>query len=106
MAKWQTVSFNASKVEMRTIQSIAERAAAMALSHNKTYPVVDAAMDITAAHANGCPLRLDDLLAAEPFDFAHDVFGIRRHLNRMTGKLENCFRPRFAATRPVPADFL
>ncbi len=54
-------------------------------------------MDITAAHRNGCPLKLDELLKAEDFDFAHDVFGIRRYINRKTGKLENCFLPRFSS---------
>lgn len=40
------------------------------------------------------PLDLDRLLAADDFNFAHDVFGIRRHLNRATFQLENCFEPR------------
>ena len=90
------ISFDVSKDETRTIQQIADRASAMAGSHNKSYPRVEAAMDLTATHANGCPLRLEELLGAEPFDFAHDVFGIRRHLNRQTGQLENHFHPRYA----------
>lgn len=53
-------------------------------------------MDIIATHANGCPLRLLGLLEADAFNFTHDVCGIRRHLNRNTGKLENCFVPRYA----------
>lgn len=53
-------------------------------------------MDLTACHANGCPLKLRELLAAEPYEFAHDVGGIHRHINRETGQLENCFLPRFA----------
>ena len=52
-------------------------------------------MDFTAVHANGNPLRLADLLAADDFNFAHDAFGIARHLNRTNGQLENCFLPRF-----------
>jgi hypothetical protein len=89
------VSFNVTKTETRTIQAIADRASAMAQSENKSYPRVEAAMDLTATHANGCKLRLEELLAAEPFDFAHDVFGIRRHLNRATGQLEDHFSPRY-----------
>lgn len=58
---------------------------------------MDLVMDFTATHANGCALRLSELLAADEFNFAHDALGIRRHLNRKTGKLENCFLPRFAA---------
>ncbi len=61
--------------------------------------VLSIAMDITATHASGCPLRLADLAAADAFNFAHDVVGIRCHLDRSTGKLRNYFTPRYA----VPA---
>lgn len=54
-------------------------------------------MDLTACHANGMPLKLDELAKAEDFDFAHDVFGIQRHIDRNTGKLTDCFVPRFHA---------
>jgi hypothetical protein len=57
--------------------------------------VMDTMMDIQACHTSGTPLRLADLLNAEPFDFAHDVYGIRNHLDRTTGKLTDCFLPRF-----------
>jgi len=92
------ISFKTTKPEFRTIAKIADRATAMGLQYEPQieYPSTDAAMDITAVHANGCRLKLDDLLAADPFDFAHDVFGIRRHLNRETGQLENFFTPRYA----------
>lgn len=53
-------------------------------------------MDISATHANGCPLRLKDLLQADKFSFFHDVLGIRNHINRKTGELTNFFWPRFA----------
>ncbi len=52
-------------------------------------------MDLTATHL-GCPLKLSELLKAPKFDFAHDIGGIEMHLNRTTGKLENCFLPRYA----------
>lgn len=57
---------------------------------------VDLVMDITAVHANGNPLRLTDLLSADAFNFSHDIGGIRNHLDRETGKLTQCFRPRFS----------
>jgi hypothetical protein len=92
------ITFTTNKNEHKTIQAIADRASVMALQIGKCeYERVTAAMDITAVHANGCPLRLGELLAAEPFDFAHDVFGIRRHLNRKTGQLEDHFMPRYSA---------
>jgi hypothetical protein len=53
-------------------------------------------MDVIATHANGCPLDLDRLLHADDSNFIHDVFGIRRHINRTNGQLEDCFLPRFA----------
>ena len=53
-------------------------------------------MDIIAVHINACPLKLQELLTAERFDFSHDVSGIRRYFNRESGKLEDCFLPRYA----------
>lgn len=58
-------------------------------------------MDLAAVHANGCPLDLEKLLAADDFNFAHDVFGIYRHLDRdgkspTGGKLLDLFLPRTA----------
>ena len=52
-------------------------------------------MDLSACHANGCRLKLDELLKAEPMDFAHDISGIQAHMNRETGQLEDCFSPRY-----------
>ena len=40
--------------------------------------------------------ELEELLHADGFDFTHDVWGIRRHINRKTGQLEDCFTPRYA----------
>ena len=56
------------------------------------------AMDLTACHLNGCPLDLDRLLGASEADFAHDIAGIVRHLDRETGQLGDCFVPRCART--------
>ncbi len=90
-------SFSVStKEEARLIHKIAQRAVAMAISASFDYPIMDADIDITAAHCNGMPLKLDELLAADEFNFAHDVFGIRRHIDRVTGKIGDCFVPRFA----------
>jgi hypothetical protein len=55
----------------------------------------DVFMDITATIMGGCRLRLDDWLAADDFNFVHDLVGIERHLNRQTFALMD-FRPRFA----------
>lgn len=54
-------------------------------------------MDITACHANGTPLKLTELLFADHFNFIHDIDGIRQHINRRTGQLEDQFVPRYSA---------
>ena len=73
------------------------RAADMVKEVGGKYPSLDILMDVDACHSNGCPLQLQALLAADDFNFAHDVFGIRANINRHTGQLMNCFVPRYAA---------
>ena len=51
-------------------------------------------MDIEAAHI-ASPLKLQELYDADNFNFAHDICGIQRHIDRNTGKMQNCFLPRF-----------
>jgi hypothetical protein len=55
-------------------------------------------MDLRAADGVNGNKKIDfeRLLAADDFNFIHDVGGIQRHMNRETGKLENCFLPRCA----------
>jgi hypothetical protein len=91
MIKWRV-----SKAEHALLEQVARRAMGLAHKHAFEYQFQDALMDVTAAHANGCSLQLPELLAADDFDFAHDVFGIRRHLNRQTGELMDSFLPRYA----------
>ena len=79
------------------VAKIARRAVEKAKELDIQYDQMTAVMDIDACHNNGCPLKLKELLEADNFNFAHDVFGIRQHINRETGKLENCFLPRYAA---------
>ena len=90
------ISFKASKDDMAIIHRIADRALQFARNAEIPADKLDFTMDVTAVHCNGCPLDLDRLLGGPDFDFTHDVFGIRRHLNRETGKLEDSFRPRYA----------
>jgi uncharacterized protein DUF6874 len=87
-----TVSFECSQEEFRIATAIARRAIELG-SHRK---LLDIEMDIVATHCNGNPLRLHALLAADDFNFIHDIVGIERHLNRETGKIDGFFRPRFS----------
>jgi hypothetical protein len=93
------ITFDVSKGEAVLIMNIARRAITAGLGGND---MLGMEMDITAAHANGCPLDLGKLLNFGDGDFAHDISGIRYHIDRETGKLGDCFLPRCAAP-PCPA---
>lgn len=77
--------------EQEVVTAIARRATMSGLYDDP----VAVMMDISATHVH-CPLRLNDLLNADDFNFGHDIGGIERHLNRSTGWLKNFFLPRFA----------
>lgn len=93
-----TVKFSATPLQMRLIRRIVERAAKVwqQTQPGSTFPARSLVMDLDACISNGCPLRLEELVAANDFDFVHDVFGIVRHMDRTTGQLGNCFWPRHA----------
>lgn len=100
-----TVKWNVRKGEAAYIAEIANRVIPMLEERDgsdyntETWAALhrDIQMDITAAHANGCPLQLRALLAADDFNFAHDVLGIRRFIDRSTGRIPaEKFWPRFA----------
>ena len=55
------------------------------------------AMDLEAAHANGCRLRLADMVKGALRDIMHDVHGIAKNIDRKTGALKEGWKPRFAA---------
>lgn len=94
MIKWTN-----DKTTLDIEAQIAKRAVEMAKEVGIPYKQADALMDIDACHCNGTPLRLGDLLVADDFNFAHDVFGIRNTINRKTGKLEGIFLPRYAVNQ-------
>ena len=89
------LNWNTTKEEMDAIRGIAQRAGSATQSIGEA--LMDIEMDITACHLNGCKLDLAKLAGFDEFNFAHDVGGIRRHLDRKTGKLRDCFVPRSAA---------
>lgn len=88
------LKFTATRPQMVLIKRIAERV----FKEMPDYPddLQTVMMDLDAAHSNGCPLNFPLLLNAPRMDFAHDVYGIRRHIDRETGKLLDCFVPRCA----------
>src|SRR5688572_27000674 len=92
------VKFESSRAEMDLMSQIVDRARPMLEEINgpNWYPTHEILMDLDACNSNGCPIDLERLLAFDSRDFFHDVLGIRRHINRETGQLENCFMPRCA----------
>lgn len=100
------ISFDVNPGDLALIDSIAARAVELSRRFGTPRRKQDVMMDISACHANGCPLRLHALLDADDFNFGHDVFGIGRHLDRddaspTGGQLLNMFRPRFAVKETV-----
>ncbi len=90
MIKW-----NCTKTDRALIKQIVTRAAKDAQELEIDYPTRDIEMDVTAAHCNGCPLDLEKLLHASDADFGHDIFGIRRFIDRTTGRIDSGkFHPR------------
>ncbi|WP_186057561.1 hypothetical protein [Burkholderia gladioli] len=93
----KNISFEVSHEVGEAIRLVSARYQTLLAS--KGLPAVDAMdlhMDLTACHANGCPMDWQSLNAADDFTLAHDIGGIQRHINRRTGKLEHCFLPRCA----------
>jgi hypothetical protein len=91
----KVLQFNANKHDSDLIMRIAKRAS----EQFDGYSILHAMMDVTACHLNACPLRLEELAEADAFNFAHDILGINKHLNRDTGELMDCFLPRYAASK-------
>lgn len=89
-------SFAVSRFDADAIRKIVERGWGIEWLRRSYKQKLDLVMDITAVHANGNPLRLEALLDADDFNFAHDLSGICNCLDRETGKLTRHFRPRYS----------
>lgn len=87
-----SVNFHPPVQEARLIDEIVERAKKLDFGGD----LLSLSMDICACHLNGCPLDLEKLLKADDFNFAHDIVGIFKHMDRKTGQLKDCFLPRSA----------
>lgn len=90
-------SFNCSDADLRIIRQITTRSRNLLANMGVDRSSLDIQMDLVATNANGNPLRLADLLAADNTNLLHDVCGIAKHLDRNTGKLADGFRPRHSA---------
>lgn len=86
------INWKVSATDLALVKKIADRAVT-----EMNADLTTTVMDIIATHANGIPLKLQEMLEAPTLDFLHDIYGIAMHLNRKTGQMEDCFYPRFAA---------
>lgn len=77
--------------EMNTMVAIVERAEKLGICRDRLTLLID----LDKAHQQ-FDLRLEEMLAAEDFDFAHDVRGIQNNIDRSVGVVVNFFVPRFA----------
>jgi hypothetical protein len=94
------VSFETIDVDREIIRKIASRAVALGKTKGGDPNPLYVIKAITATHATGCRLDLQRFLDADDIDFAHDLIGIFRHLDRTTGRLRNSFCPRSALAEP------
>ena len=90
----ENVSFKVSERDRMLITVIVERAILEGLYRRTN--ARELSMDITAVHANGCPLDLPKLAVARISDFSHDLVGINAYIDCRTGGLKNGFSPRAA----------
>ena len=88
------------KEEREIIVKICERAEELGVSQGDRFTLI---MDLENTH-NTVGLNLEGLLAAENFDFSHDIVGIQAHINRETKELEDFFLPRYAAQENTNID--
>ena len=91
------VKFNPTIEEAKTIDNIVARA--FREDPLAFRSALGLAMDLTACHCNGNPLKLAELLEAPSFDFMYDVIGIFNTINRKTGRLEGMFYPRYSVSQ-------
>jgi hypothetical protein len=92
MIEWEKIT----KDEHEMITRIVDRLIPMAEDFGIKRDRVSWHMDMEAAHLS-CQLDLQRLLTFDDGNFGHDVFGIYRHLNRVTGEMQDCFLPRCTA---------
>lgn len=81
----------------RVIGEIADRAVRLYEKHDVRIERLTVLLDVLTCHSKVQPLRLDDLLAADDYNFLHDIGGINRHLDRDAYRLGDGFLPRFSA---------
>lgn len=99
-----TKNWHVDRKDRKTIEQIAERAVRALAAQGLRMDCESIRMSLLVCHANGCPLRLMDLLNAHAASLLSDVSRIYKHLDRETGQLMDGFVPRFAAKKETCHD--
>ena len=80
--------------DIDNIAAIAARAVKVFAQGDVKLKRLDVMMDLEFCHENAQELDFEKLLAFDDANLVHDIGGIRRHFNRETFELEDCFSPR------------
>lgn len=88
--------YNITTEDRNTISLIGQRFQQIASRLGRNIDQLGIELDLIFCHLNDVKLDLERLLGADDSNFVHDVAGINRHIDRETGKLQDCFYPRFA----------
>lgn len=81
--------------EVPHLAKVTSRAVDLLTSGGVSTDEIEVQMDLLAVHHH-TPLDFARMADADRANFAHDVCGIYRHLDRRTGLLRDCFVPRYA----------
>lgn len=95
MLDWKAIRKKVTKRDAKLIDKVVDRILRDVRMNALRRPTFDWHMDVLAVHAT-VGLDLQGLLDADDFNFRHDILGIYTELDRSTGKLGDCFLPRFA----------
>lgn len=88
------LNWHVSGDELLMVDQCVERFHRICREHKKELAIVETMMDIIICHTQNYKLNFTALLLTSDGDFANDIIGIIKHIDRSTGKLQNGFIPR------------
>lgn len=95
----EELNWNLRREDAQPIELCVNRAMKLSREHNLQLNRMTLEMDLVSLHLNGTPINFRDMAVGTHSDFLHDILGIRRHLDRSTAQLRDCFVPRFAVRK-------
>lgn len=81
--------------DLNRIDQVVERATTLFAKMDPPLDRLCLTMDLMVVHAVISPLDLEGMVTGNETNFAHDIDGISRHLDRTNGRFMDCFAPRF-----------